>query len=56
MAEDEVIDVLARAIYRANWRAPAPTWDATSDDVREWVRAQAREVLAYLRGLTRPAK
>jgi hypothetical protein len=56
MPHDEVVEVISRAIYLANWRAPAPTWDTTSDEVREWVRRQGRAGLAALNGLTRPSK
>ena len=54
MAEEELIEGLARAIYQTHWRAPSPEWDAASENVRDWVRAQARTGLAYLRSLPGP--
>jgi hypothetical protein len=56
MPEEQVIEDLARALYMTHRREPAPVWENASDGSREWVRAQAREGLAYLRSLTRPAK
>lgn len=56
LSEEQVVEGLAGAIYMTHWREPAPTWENASDASREWVRAQAREALAYLRSQTRPAK
>jgi hypothetical protein len=54
--EEQVVEGVARAIYSAHWGPPSPGWDQASDNVRDWVRVQAREALLYLRNLTRPAK
>ena len=50
--EDETIEGLSRAIYNTHLRPPTPTWDNSSENVKDWVRAQARNALAYLNGLT----
>ncbi len=42
---ESLLDTVARAIYRTHWRAPSPVWEATSDDVRDWVRKQAVSAL-----------
>jgi hypothetical protein len=47
--ETELIEALARAIYNVHRRGASPTWDNTSDDHRDWLRAQVRAGLAYLR-------
>jgi hypothetical protein len=54
--DEQIVEGLARAIYSAHWRPPSPEWEQTSENVRNWVRVQAREALAYLRTLTGPAK
>ncbi len=54
--DEQVVDGVARAIYLAHWRPPSPEWEQASENVRNWVRVQAREALLYLRTLTRPAK
>ena len=54
--DEQVVEGLARTIYSAHWRPPSPEWEQASENVRNWVRVQAREALAYLRTLTRPAK
>lgn len=56
LPEEQVIEGLAKALYTTHRREPAPIWENASDGSRDWVRAQAREGLAYLRSLTRPAK
>jgi len=56
LPEEQVIEDLARALYMTHRREPAPVWENASDGSREWVRAQAREGLAYLRSLVRSAK
>jgi hypothetical protein len=56
VSEEQLIDGLARALYMTHRRDPAPVWENASDGSRAWVRAQAREGLAYLRSLTRPSK
>ncbi len=54
--EEQVVEGLARAIYSTHWRHPSPEWEHASDNVRDWVRAQAREGLTYLRGLKSPSR
>jgi hypothetical protein len=56
LSDEEVVEGLARALYMTHRREPAPTWENASDGSRDWVRAQARAGLAYLRSLTRSAK
>jgi hypothetical protein len=56
MPQDEVVEVVSRVIYMANWRPPARTWEAVSDDVREWVRRQARAAVDAVDGLARRRK
>lgn len=43
------IEAAAEAIYAAHARRSAPDWDGTSDDVRDWVRAQAMSAINALR-------
>jgi hypothetical protein len=54
--EEQVVEGVARAIYSAHRRAPAPEWERASDNTRDWVRVQAREAMLYMRTLTRPTK
>jgi hypothetical protein len=54
--EEQVVEGVARAIYSAHRHPPAPEWEHSSENIRNWVRDQAREALLYLRTLTRPAK
>jgi hypothetical protein len=56
MPEDQIVEGLACALYMTHRREPTPTWESASEGSREWVRVQARNGLAYLRNLTRPAK
>jgi hypothetical protein len=56
LSEEQLVEDLARALYMTHRREPAPKWENASEDSREWVRAQARGGLAYLRKLTRPVK
>jgi hypothetical protein len=56
LSEEQIVEGLARALYMTHRPEPAPKWENASDGSRDWVRAQAREGLAYLRSLTRPAK
>jgi hypothetical protein len=49
--EDQLVDELAQAIYATHWRQPSPSWANTSEEIRNWVRKQARSALAYLRRL-----
>ena len=56
LSEEQLVEGLARAIYVTHRREPAPTWERASESSREWVRAQARNALTYLRSQTRPAK
>jgi hypothetical protein len=39
------LEDVAQAIYRTHWRAPSPTWEETSEEVRDWVRAQAEAAI-----------
>lgn len=51
-----LIDQLARAIYMTHWkpadpdsgRAGPPVWENASNNVREWVTAQAEAVMAVI--------
>jgi hypothetical protein len=54
--EEQLVDGFARALYETHRSVPVPAWEGTSEPCREWVRAQARAGLAYLRNLERPAK
>ena len=54
--EDQIVDELARVLYMTHWRSPCPPWEKTSDAVRDWVRAQARQGLGYLRALERATR
>jgi len=56
LSEEQLVEGLARALYMTHRREPAPIWEHASNSSRDWVRAQAREGLAYLRSLTRSAK
>jgi hypothetical protein len=56
LSEEEVVEGLARALYMTHRREPSPTWENAREGSRDWVRAQAREGLAYLRSLTRPVR
>jgi hypothetical protein len=49
--EDQLVDELAQAIYAAHWHQSSPTWTGTSEEVRNWLRTQARSALVYLRRL-----
>jgi hypothetical protein len=56
--EDKLVEGMAKAIYDIHAERPlhspherARVWENQSENVREWVRAQARTVLAYLRSL-----
>jgi|GraSoiStandDraft_46_1057282.scaffolds.fasta_scaffold365520_3 hypothetical protein len=42
---NELIEQVARAIYRTHWRAPTPVWENASEDVRNWVRKQAQSAI-----------
>ena len=50
-------DGVAKVIYMTHWtpdsvgssRHPAPIWENASDDVKNFVRKQARNVLDYLK-------
>ena len=56
LSEEELVEGLARALYMTHRRESAPVWEHASEYSQDWVRAQAREALTHLRGLTRPAK
>jgi hypothetical protein len=55
IAEQELIEALARAIYSTHWKPPAPEWAMASDNVKEWVRAQARSAILTFRAIERPS-
>jgi hypothetical protein len=49
---------MAKAIYDTHAERPlpspkvrAPVWENQSEAIREWIRAQARAALTYLRSL-----
>jgi hypothetical protein len=44
-----LIERVAQAIYATHWRRPAPAWDETSEDVRDFVRAQALSAINEIR-------
>ena len=56
LSEEKVVEGFARALYMTHWRQPTPIWENAGEGSRDWARAQSREGLAYLRGLTRPMK
>jgi hypothetical protein len=56
LAEEELVDGLARALYMTHRQERAPIWENAAEHSRDWVRAQARNGLKYLQSLTRPAK
>ena len=55
MLADE-IDQVAKAIYATHWRKPSPDWEEASEEVRDWVSAQALSAINALRatGWRRP--
>ena len=55
MTEEDLINGIAEAVYQTHQRTPAPLWKNAREGHQEWSRAQARNVLTYLRTLTRPA-
>jgi hypothetical protein len=48
ITEDQLIEIVAQAIYGTHWKPPSPAWRMASDNVQEWVRAQARSAIAAL--------
>jgi hypothetical protein len=44
---EQSIDGLAKAIYNVHRSDSSPTWENSSDDVKDWLRAQARAVKEY---------
>ena len=40
---------VAKAIYETHWREGSPTWIAASDEVKDWVRAQACNAIEIIR-------
>jgi hypothetical protein len=56
LSEEQLVEGVARAIYTTHRREPAPIWENAGEDSREWVRAQARNALAYLRSLIQLTK
>ena len=57
VAEEELVEEIARAIYTTHWASCdyhtrlLPGWDGASEPVRDWVRAQARSVVACIRSV-----
>jgi hypothetical protein len=43
------IEAVAQAIYATHRRRSAPDWDSASEDVKNWVRAQAMSAINQLR-------
>jgi hypothetical protein len=56
LSEEQLVEGLARAIYMTHRQERSPTWDDASEASREWVLAQARTALEYLRSLIRLTK
>jgi hypothetical protein len=54
--EDQLVDGLARALYMTHWHEPAPRWENASEAIRDWVKAQARQGLRFLRTLEKAAR
>lgn len=54
--DDVLIDDAARAIYMTHWRPPGPKWEAAREEMRDWVRAQARAALAVFCSAMNPSK
>lgn len=52
----EMVERAARAIYETHWVEGAPVWENASRKVREWVRAQARNVFPAIREPTEAMK
>lgn len=51
LLDEEMVENIAAAIYMTHQGQPAPLWEQASEPVREWVRAQARSVVAYLNSI-----
>lgn len=49
----ELIELVARAVYSTHWRKPSPEWNETSEQVRDWVRAQALSAINGVRAADR---
>ena len=49
--EDEIVERLAKKIYKTHWRSPNPVWENASENVKDWVRQQALDVLDELQRL-----
>ncbi len=49
MLADE-IEAVAKAIYETHWRRPSG-WDEASEDVRDWVSAQALSAINAMRAM-----
>jgi hypothetical protein len=48
-----LLDPVARAMYATHWRSPSPSWDETSDEVRDWMRAMAWSAINAVRDMDR---
>jgi hypothetical protein len=51
--EERLVDEMAQAIYEAHVGPSSVTWRQASEERRDWVRAQARAAVVYLRTLER---
>lgn len=45
---DKMVDIAAKALYMTHWREPSPVWESASDNVKDWCRDQALEVIVAL--------
>jgi hypothetical protein len=48
------VEKIAKRIYYANWKEHSPVWENTSENVRNFVRRQARAVLDEQPGSINP--
>jgi hypothetical protein len=56
MAEEQMVDELARALYARHAVERTPEWRMASPLAQEWMRESARAALACLRRLERSSK
>jgi hypothetical protein len=50
----DLLDTLAKAAYYTHWRDISPVWENASEDVKDWVRAQVRNVIKEYERAIRP--
>ena len=43
--DEEEVETVAVAIYNTHRKIGLPTWERTSDEHRDWARAQARSAI-----------